>query len=161
MLQICQLSKLRISSLFEKAARSNFIPTRSLISGNKMYNVCSFWFVCVRPKIGLVICRKPHHTERLCTGDEREHSHLTAIRDPSCFCFFFFLSVTVSATMRVSFLLHGCRPPLLSVHTVLLCRCQYSHSPPSNPGYATQETHNMRPVLNFRGRSGNPNPFHG
>lgn len=92
MLQICQLSKLRISSLFEKATRSNFIPMRSLISGNKMYNVCSFWFVCVRPEIGLVICRKPHHIERLCTGDEREHSHLTAIRDPSCFRFFFFFS---------------------------------------------------------------------
>lgn len=160
MLQICQLGKRRISSLFEKAARSNFIPTRSLISGNKNVQRV-FILICVRAARNWPCDLQeatPHWASlyRGWKGAQSSDSH----KRPVLFSFFL-LSVTVSAAMRVSLLPHGCRAPLLSVHTALLCRCQYSHSPPSNPGYATQESHNMRPVPSFRDCSGNPNPFHG
>lgn len=88
-----------------------------------------FILICVRAaEIGLVICRKPHHIECLCTGDERERSHLTAIRDQSAFlCFFSAVYSFNHESVTFPSVLQG--SSVVNVFYTVLCLCQYSHSP--------------------------------
>ena len=90
MLQICQLS---ISEYRHCLQQQDAIRPEEIFNQRQLNVQCVFVLICVRAaETGLVICRKPRHIERLCTGDERQRSHLTAIRDRSCFSF---SSVTV------------------------------------------------------------------
>lgn len=73
-------------------SKEQFILMSSLIRANTNDNVCSCWFVCLQPKLAMWSERKPRHIERLCTGDERKQSHLTALRDRPCSFLFYFLS---------------------------------------------------------------------
>lgn len=118
---------------------AGFIFRRSLISDDKMS--CVLICVCAA-EIGLVICRKPHHIERLCAGYERERSHLTAIRDRSCFSFLFFFSATVYSCDQegviVPLMLQASPVVLLSIVPLSI----FSFTSP-NPGYATQESHTI------------------
>lgn len=114
MLQICQIS---ISEYRHCLKQQEEVIHRDENFNQQQEHVqCVFMLICVRAtEISLVICRKPHHIERLCTGDERERSHLTAIRDQPCFLFLLFSVTGYSCNHEgVNF------PPMLRGYTLLL-----------------------------------------